>query len=77
MDFNFFLNKIALPLIIAVVLFSVSQLSASFVSSSDFYSHKVQNASDISGINAKIDYLIKSQDDIDRKIDIIIEQLHR
>lgn len=75
MNFNFFLEKLALPLIIAVVLFLFSQISTSYVASSDFYEHKIKNVRDITSINGKIDTLISGQESMEKKMDKVLNAL--
>lgn len=77
MNFQFFLDKIMMPLLIGAALFLAGQFTSSFVTSEDLYRHKIESTQEIAELSSKIDYLIKSQSATEKSLDRILERMNK
>ena len=73
MKFDFFLDKIAMPLMVAAAILAITQIKSSFVATSDFYEHKVEAAKDFTSLHTKLDYLLKSSTSLEEKLEYILQ----
>lgn len=75
MNFDFFLDKLAFPLIIGGAIFLLSQFISNFATTEDLYKHKIENAQQISEINVKLDYLVKTNTEIKENINYLVKRI--
>jgi hypothetical protein len=75
MNFQFFLDKIMMPLLMGAALFLAGQFTSSFVTSAELYQHKMENAQSFAELNGKMDFVIKSQVQSEKSIDRILQRL--
>lgn len=77
MNFQFFLEKLAMPLMIGGGVFLLSQFISNFATTEDLYKHKIENVQQISEINAKLDYILKTNEEIKKTLEVILQRIHR
>jgi hypothetical protein len=73
MRFDFFVDKIAIPLMVAATILAITQIKSSFVTTSDFYEHKVEAAKDFTSLHIKLDYLLKSSASLEEKLESLLK----
>ena len=77
MNFQFFLEKIALPLLAGGAVLLLSNFGSSLATGEDLYKHKMENVQHFAELNAKLDFMIKSQVILEKTVEKMSDKLDR